>query len=298
MTSTSPSAFLLSATLHAVVLGLMLLFHYAVKLSEPEPPRILELVAGAGDDYMAKEAPALGTEGGIKVPIAKQPEPQPIPTPPPPAPVAPPPPTPKAPPVSKAVEPETPDFQKKLKQVIRAADNKAKREIAKERAAEKKREEEEKKRISKEQFDRENRSKTKTVASAAPKSLAVKKIDVEGIAGGVVGGSSASKKGAGGKALTSDNEDVLAAYYGLFKQELRKKFEPPPGLADSLKVEIEVRSNPDGTMTGARVAKSSGSREFDQSVLEAIRRVKMPVRPDRKSETIQFTFSMLDRGEG
>ena len=103
--------------------------------------------------------------------------------------------------------------------------------------------------------------------------------------------------GAGGKALKSDNDDVLAAYDALFKQRLRAEFEPPPGLSDSLKAEIEVRSNADGSITGGRVTKSSGSPEFDRAVLEALRRVRMPARPDRKSELISFTFTMRERTE-
>ena len=123
-----------------------------------------------------------------------------------------------------------------------------------------------------------------------------KLIDAEGIAKGVVGGSTANKVGgASGKALKTDNTDILAGYDALFKQRLRAEFEPPPGLSDTLKVEIEVRSNADGSLTGGRVAKSSGSPEFDRAVLEALRRVKMPPRPDKKSETIEFIFNMRER---
>jgi TonB family protein len=46
------------------------------------------------------------------------------------------------------------------------------------------------------------------------------------------------------------------------------------------------------------VAKSSGSAEFDRAVLDAIRRVKMPPRYDKKSDNVEFTFSMREKGEG
>jgi TonB family protein len=65
-----------------------------------------------------------------------------------------------------------------------------------------------------------------------------------------------------------------------------------------LKVTVEVTSRADGSLSGARVVKGSGSREFDNAVLDAIKRVRMPARPDKKTETVQFDFSMRDRGEG
>ena len=129
----------------------------------------------------------------------------------------------------------------------------------------------------------------------------VARIDGEGIAKGVVGGSSANRKGgAGGKALTSTGEGVLDSYYAYFKRELRTAFEPPPGLSDSLKATLEVRSNPDGSLSNARIAVSSGSREFDQAVLAAVRRVRMPARPaeHRSAETFEFVFTMRERDQG
>jgi len=115
----------------------------------------------------------------------------------------------------------------------------------------------------------------------------------------VVGGSRNNKTGgAGGKALKNDNDDVLLGYFALFKQRLRTEFEPPPGLSDTLKVSITVLSHPDGSLTNPRVIRSSGSREFEAAVLEAIRRVRMPPRPDKKTETVEFDFSMRERDEG
>ena len=329
MTADTPQAFLRSGGLHGAVVALALFMGYVNDPSRETEPKILELVAGVGDDYMAKEAPALGVEAGLKVPLTPTPEfklapvepvrPEPAPVqpekviPPTPVPAAPEPPKPEPPkpeppkpepvappkkvPPTTPLDPAAPDFKKKIKQDIRVADSKAKREIAKERAAETKRVEEEKKRMTKEEFDRAN--KAKTVASATTKSATVKKIDAQGIAKGVAGGSTNNKAGgAGGKALTSDNSAVVAAYDAMFKNRLRERFEPPPGLSDSLKVSVEVRSAMDGTLSGARVVKSSGSKIFDQAVLDAIKQVRMPPRPDKKGETFEFDFSMREKGEG
>jgi colicin import membrane protein len=296
---------MLSVTLHLVVVALVAIFTFAASLHTEKPPPILELVAGAGDNFMAGEAPALGTPVAQSVTV-ELPEPMPVKPAPPepePSPVVP---VPPAPPEPKQAEPTAPNFKKQLVREVIKAESRAKRDIAKERTAEKKRLEEEqkkkkleeaKKRISKEEFDRMN----KTKASPSPKSTPTKvtKIDAEGIAKGVVGGSRNNKTGgAGGKALTNDNDDVLLGYFTLFKQRLRTEFEPPPGLSDTLKVTIEMRSHPDGSLTNARVTKSSGSREFEEAVLEALRRVRMPPRPDKKTETVEFIFSMRERNEG
>jgi colicin import membrane protein len=320
MSDGSGKGFLFSATLHGIVAALMF-FSFMVKREGKETPKVFELVAGEGDNYMAREAPALGTPGGVSIEIPSVPEPTPTPPQPAPpveiipAPPATPPPSPKAVIPAPTKEPETtvPDFKKKIRRDIIVAESKAKQAVKRQREAElkkqreaeaKKREAEAKeaqrkaddeKRMTKEEFDRANKSKTK-VASAKGTPVKVTKIDAEGIAKGVVGGSTKNKTGgAGGKALKSDNDDVLAAYDALFKQRLRAQFEPPPGLSDSLKVEIEVRSNADGSITGATVAKTSGSAEFDQAVLEALRRVRMPPRPDKKSELIEFIFTMVER---
>ena len=168
-------------------------------------------------------------------------------------------------------------------------------QIKREREAEAKRLAEEKKRLTKEEFDRMQKNKSSSTKVASAK---VPTIDGEGIAKGVVGGSVNNKVGgAGGKALRNDSDDVLGMYFSLFKQKLRVAFEPPPGLSDSLTVSVEVQSNADGTLGSPRVVKSSGSREFDQAVLEAVRRVRMPPRPDKKSESITFPFLMAEVAE-
>lgn len=299
MSEGSAKGFLFSATLHGAAAAL-LFFSFVMQRDDSDRPRVFELVAGEGDNYMATEAPALGDPGGLKVNVPKTPEPKPAP--PEPAPQelvapAPQPPTPK--PVTPAPtpppDPTVANFKKKLQRDMIRAESKAKQQVKKERDAEDKRVAEEKKKLTKEEFDRTN--KTKTVASATKSNSSKSpKIDAEGIAKGVVGGSTANKVGgAGGKALKTDNTDVLAGYDALFKTRLRTEFEPPPGLSDSLKVEIEVRSNADGSLSGGRVTKSSGSPEFDRAVLDALRRVRMPPRPDKKSETIEFTFTMRER---
>ncbi len=305
----SPTAWGLSLSLHALAIGLIAIFAYTAKLTEEKPPRIIELVAGPGDDYGAKEAPALGTEAGVKLDLSKL-APAPMPTPPAPIPPAPTPPrvvdrtpevapTPKTPPKTeaktppKAKEPDpTKDIAKELKNNVRSADRWARKEAAVER----KKEEARVAKITKEQFDKMNAGKVSS--ATAPKGTAPKvaKIDAKGIAQGVLGGSADSKTGAGGKALKREDGSVLELYDAELLLKLRKAFEEdrPPGLSDALKVTIAVRSNPDGSLTGAKVVEPSGNPEFDRAVLDALRRVKKPARPDKKADYLSFVFTMRE----
>ena len=298
MTANSPGAFMLSATLHGAAVIIALLFGYVSRSDDP-PEKILELVAGVGDNYMATEAPALGTSDGLKSNVPKVAEPKPTPPEPvrqeaPPTPALP---SPTPTPPTKQVEAPPKDFVKDIKRAIIRGESQAKRDIKKDEEKKKKLAAEEAKKISKEDYDRthspKNNPPTKVASSKSPK------VDAEGIAKGVVGGSTANKVGgAGGKALTSNNSDVLDAYEKMFRDRLRREFVAPPGLSDRLKVEIEVRSNADGSLTGARVVTSSGSTEYDRAVLDAIRSVKMPARPDKKGQSVSFIFTMSERGEG
>lgn len=306
MTARSPSAFLLSFALHAFVVGLALLVAYATRESAKELPKVFELVAGAGDNYLAREAPALGIEGGVKVSVPNMsPRPQPKKAEPPPVIPVPTPPKQEqkvVPTPAPKVEKKVPDIAQKIKQEVRQAERKAKNEVKKEREAEAKAEAkrlaEEQKRMTKEEFDRANKTKAAPPpAKSGPTKIA--KIDAEGIAKGVIGGSAKNKVGgAGGKALTADTDDALGAYYAWFLQLVREKFEAPTNASDALEATVTVRIDANGALSNPRIVKSSGLREFDQAVIEAVRQIRMPPRPDKKSDTVQFIFAMRERDRG
>jgi colicin import membrane protein len=305
MTARSHSAILLSAALHGLLVAIALLFTYVVQTQVKEQPKVFELVAGEGDNYAALEAPALGVTGGIKIAIPEPPAPTPTPA----AQVSPPSPpveavpvpdpvvteAPVAPPVPakatpKKVETKTPNFSQQIKRKIIRSESKAKAEVKKEREAEQKR-------ISKLEFDRLNKAKSTSAAGGNPK---VKRIDSEGIAGGVAGGSTANKTGgAGGKALNREEGELMDAYFSLVKRKLKDGLDKPPGLSDSISATAEFRIGADGSISGARISASSGSAEFDRAVLDAITRFRsIGARPDHKSETVNLVFRMKEEDEG
>jgi colicin import membrane protein len=304
MSDRSPSAFILSLTLHGAVVAIALFFTFALNQRPKDAPKIFELVAGAGDNYMATEAPALGVPGGVKlslpeptrpqvsqpapevVPVATMPEPSPIV----PAPVEKPaPPPPKAP--TKPAEKSIPDFKNQIiKKVIRA-ESQAKREI--------KKEQEKAAKISKEAFDKAN----KAAAAAAAKGgspTKVAKIDTEGIKEGVTGGSTANKqRGAGGKALVAEDGSQLERYFSLLKARLKENHEKPSGLSDTLVARVEFFVSADGAISKVRIIRSSGSEEFDRSVREALARTKsIGPRPDKKGEVVELEFKMREDDSG
>ncbi len=279
MTDRTSAAFMTSLALHALVVAILLLFTYSVNLRSREIPKVFELVKGDGNNYMATEAPKLGTPGGVKLnvptpitPKAEVPEIKPDAVPP----------TPPAPKVAPTKTARTP--AQEIRRLVANADLRAKREVARERA-------DEQKRITKEEFDRLNRAK------AADKSAPTKfqKVEPEGISKGVPDGSTANTVGgANGRQLTSTGGSAMERYDSALIAALRRALEEekPAGLSESLVATVEFRIGADGTLSSVRITKTSGSREFDAAVRAAIRRVSGTIgaRPDSKSEVVELDF--------
>lgn len=285
MSAQNPGAYALSALMHAAMFGLILFFGYAANRVVQDSPKVFELVAGEGNNYGAMEAPALGSPGGIQLKTA-------APSPAPPAPPAHVQPKQEASPIQSApVEAATPraaqprpakpvDLVAELKRV------EARREKRLE-AKYKKEEEAEKKRITQEEFQREQ------AAKAAGR---VSHIDAEGIREGVIGGSTANKTGgASGKALTREEGSELEAYFSLLKARIKENLQPPEGVSDSLKAQVEFYVAADGSISHVRISKSSGNSEFDRSAIEACEHTpSIGDRPDRRGETVYMNITVHD----
>jgi len=309
-------AFWVSAILHGFVFALLIFLTLAVHDRMEEKPKVFELVAGEGDDFMATEAPS-GSEAGLaesgeiqftsptEVPTWTPPAPEPV------APVAPPepPPTPvskvepvPAEPVTSVVEPPptpAPNFTRQIKRTIQKEKAKADKEIKKQREAdarEAKERELASKRMSYSEFAKSNGAKP----NASPRGgvggtgAPGPRVDASGIKKGVTGGTGAGSKGAGGTALSAAEGERMERYESMLIQRLREAHEKPGGLSDLLNADVQFTMAANGSFSGVRIVRSSGNADFDQSVLEAFARVRMPARPDGKTEIIRLTFRMKE----
>jgi colicin import membrane protein len=272
MSAQSPGAYGLSALLHGGVIALVLFFSYAATAVVKEEPKILELVAGAGDNYAATEAPALGSPGGVKLQQAVVPR---AATPPAPKPKA------EAPPIQSAPEaaPAPPKAAKLAKPVDLVADLK-RVEARREKRLEAK-------------YEKEREAELKKEAAAA-KADRVAHVDAEGIREGVLGGSTANKTGgAGGNALTREEGSELEAYFQMLTDRVRQNAVPIEGVSDKLEARVEFMLAADGSISHVRVIKSSGNSEFDASATEAVSQTQsIGPRPDGRSDTRTMLYKL------
>jgi TonB family protein len=267
MNPQSPGAYALSALIHGAVAALVLFFTFAANSVVKDAPRIFELVAGAGDNYAATAAPALGIPGFVKASIAA---PKQAPSPIQPAPL-------QAVPAAPPKPAKIPDLVAQLKRAEIRRELNLEKKYQKEQEAERKR-------VTQEEFQRQQ---------AAAK---VTHIDATGIRDGVIGGSEANKTGgAGGKALTREEGSELDAYFSLLRSRIKESHVPPEGLSNTLEARVGFFLAADGSISQIRIAKSSGNSEFDMSVIEACEHThSIGARPDGRSEMVEMTFKMRE----
>ena len=220
-------------------------------------PKIMELVAGPGDNYMATAATKLGSENGIEVnlpavPIAATPTPPaPDPTPAETAPMSP------ADPVPVEVVPPTPKAASKTsKSTTKPTPNPMAKSITKgEIHAES---------AAKQHEMRLERERKKAAAAAAKKLAAANYAKymagqqgqaVKGKAGGVAAGTSMGD-GAGGHALTAEQMDAMAAWIALLSQRWRDGFVPPPDFDQKMLAHVSFHVSASGSISSIHVTGS------------------------------------------
>ena len=315
-------AFWVSAGLHGAAIVLLVVLTIAAHDQAEERPAVFELVAGAGDNFGATEAPA-GSEAGLAAtgeieftapdsvrnwtpsppPAAEISQAEAVPTPV--EPVA---------PVQQAERVKTPpatdtpvpNFKQTVKDKLRQEKRKVDREIKKQRAAEEAAAKaaaaaaaaEAKRKAAAttyDKFQQQNGSKTTGAKSTAAAGASPgKRIDAGSIKRGVTGGTGAGSSGAGGTALARAEADAMDAYFSMLIQRLRDSHEKPGGLSDLLNAEVQFTVAANGVISGVRILRSSGNAEFDQSVLEAFARVRMPARPDKNTDVQRLTFRIKE----
>lgn len=276
MQSNTPSAFFLSATLHGVLVAIILLFTYVWREQVKETPKIFELVAGEGSNFAATEAPAPSTEDLIKlqIPTVRIPTPKPAPV------------EPEPQPVVREIPPE-PSPVKPVERIVETKPKPTPKKVEPPKV-------EPPKKMSLAEFRKQNATvKNASTTAPAPRSIKVKTINVKGITGGSVKVS----EGAGGKALTREESNLLDAYIALLLQRLRAAHIKPAGLSDLLSAKVRFNIAANGTLSGVRIITSSGSREFDQSVIEAFAKVRsIGPTPTGKSDVWEVNFKMREDG--
>ncbi len=284
MHAKSPSSILVSLTIHAFVAALIFVSTIYVA-QQDKPPVIFELVAGPPTAPNELVAPAAGNSPTpVKVEVP-QVEPTPQKVEPTPAEAAP---TPE--PEVKGDIPPTKTVSTKAPPV-KPAPTKAPVDtsIAKEmkRSA----------RVSYQDYLKKHPPPKPSTGSATQKTAAnVPRIDAHGIQGGVKGGSTANTRGGGGgKALTREEQSELNTYISFLLNALKEAHEPPPGVSDTMEAKVTFDITASGSILNPRISKSSGDRAFDDSVIEAFRRVKsIGPTPNGKADTWTVTFRMKD----
>jgi colicin import membrane protein len=268
----SSNAYLSSLILHAFIAAVF--FVTTIYLARTkEMPRIIELVAGPPTDMGSLEAPAEGVPDPIKMTVPEvklpaDPQPQVEQTP-----------AVPEPPVTKTVS---------TKDVPKPPPTKAKSDLSLSKQMK------QSARGSYQDFLKKHPIKKQSVASQV-RSAKVPRIDTKGVIGGVKGGSTTAKGGQGGKAMSREEADQLSVYISFLVQELKRAHEPPPGVSDRLEARVTFDITAGGAILNPRISRSSGNREFDESVLEAFRRMR-PIgpTPNRRGDTWTVTFRMKD----
>lgn len=309
MNAHSPSAYTLSMLLHGAFAAALLFTAFALRENTArKSTEVFELVAGAGDNWAATEAPALGSPTGIEfkpapTPPAPQPKlapPEPVaPAPSEPSPIAPapvqaaaPPKTAPKPAPTKAEKTLTEQIQQQAKRKERQIVSKFRREEAARAKAEAKAAELAAKRMTKEEFDRLNGRKVATNSKSG--AVTVPKISTKGITSGV-GGGTTDKPGAGGKALSRAEQAALGTYFEMLKQKVKAAHVMPPDASDRLSARVSFYVAANGAVGQVKILRSSGNAEFDESVLAAFRAVRsIGPRPDDRGDAVELEFTLRD----
>jgi colicin import membrane protein len=270
MRANSPSSIAVSLTLHAFIAAVIFVTTFYVARQQDKAPVIFEVVQGPPTAPDELVAPALGnTTSPVKLEVPKvnlPPEPEPEVVPEPPASEAVPPP--KSAPTKPAPKPDT-SILKDMKKSQR---------------------------MSYKDYLKKHPTPKPSATPPAQRSANVPRIDAQGIANGVRGGSTANTRGGGGgKALTREEQSELNTYISFLLNALKEAHEPPPGVSDTLEAKVTFDITANGAILYPRITKSSGDRAFDQSVIEAFRRVKsIGPTPNGKPDTWTVTFRMKD----
>lgn len=262
MRANSPSAIFASITLHGLVAVAIALLTILLTRQEQTPPVIFELVAGEVTDATERAPTTTAVKFDVPKTTPRPPEPRPVREE-----RVEPPPVPK--PVEKKAEP------KKVPKV-----------------EEKKAPPKEEKKLTYEEFVKQHGKPEPKVATTPPRQTRVPRVDTSKIT------SSTPTTGERGRTQSRAEADAMTVYLAALRDRLKDAHDEtkPAGLGDTVSAEVSFVLAANGEISNVRIARSSGFPEFDQSVLEAFRRITWPgARPDRRTETMRLTFRMREQ---
>lgn len=273
MRPNSPSAIVTSLILHGFVAAVIFVTTIYMARSTRMEPVIFELVAGeptAPDELVAPKLGNTTLPVKVTVPEVELPEEKPEPV------------------VQKTVPVPEPVAKTPPAKTPPAVKPKSDLSLAKEMKKSAK--------VSYQEYLKKNPIPKQSAASTVRRAAKVPKIDTQGIVGGVKSGSTSNTRGGGGgKALTREEQNQLNTYISLLIQALKNAHEPPSGVSDQLETRVTFDITASGAILNPRISKTSGNREFDESVLDAFRRMRsIGPTPNRRADTWTVTFKMRD----
>ncbi len=96
--------------------------------------------------------------------------------------------------------------------------------------------------------------------------------------------------------LSEAEQSALDRYIARLKEALRRAWDKPTALADSLAATVEFDVAANGRLSGVRVTRGSSNPQFDQSVAGAFTRLgSAGATPDGRAQQLRLTFRMTDQ---
>ena len=135
------------------------------------------------------------------------------------------------------------------------------------------------------------------VRSGGSKGAAAAGIDAKGIVDELMeSAASAGPRGdGGGTGGTKVMIAALDAYFNRLVNAVRAAWEMPDSVSDLLVAKVSFHLGADGSITAVKIVKSSGSTDYDDSVIDAFQRVRsIGAVPGSKSGTYVFNFKMTE----
>ncbi|HLP02284.1 MAG TPA: cell envelope integrity protein TolA [Opitutaceae bacterium] len=270
MRASSPGAIALSATFHAAVIGALIGVSMWVQKANEITPQIFDIVdmegIEIGDHFEMPGAPSKNP--GVKF-----------------------------------SKPKTKRVKIPSAQEIAAAQEKAEREAAKEaskagKSSPDKPAPSRNKTTSYAEFQQKNSKQlaaNQKVRSGGSKGAAAPGIDAQGIVDDLMKTAAGPRGDGGGTGGSKVMIPALSAYFDRLISALRAAHEMPDSVNDLLTAKVSFFLAADGSISNVKIVTSSGSSDFDASVVEAFRKVRsVGAVPGGKSGTYVVPFRMAE----